>query len=106
MKTAEYWIDHLQLNAHPEGGFYKETYRSEDFIPGSMNKGNGEGVRNISTAIYFLLRSTDRSAFHKIKSDELWHFHAGSSLIIYSLNNSYGLTANRLGLALEKGDQP
>ena len=106
MHSAEYWINHLHLNAHPEGGFYKETYRSKDFIPGTIGPGNAEGTRNISTAIYFLLRSGDRSAFHKIKSDELWHFHAGSSLVIYALNDIAGLTAHRLGLDLEKGDQP
>ncbi|HEX5172135.1 MAG TPA: cupin domain-containing protein [Cyclobacteriaceae bacterium] len=85
MRPAEYWIEQLQLLAHPEGGYYKETYRAAEFIPVNGLPERFDAERNFSTAIYFLLRSNDRSMFHRIKSDELWHFYAGSSLSIYVL---------------------
>lgn len=102
MKSPEYWIEQLKLSAHPEGGFYRETYRSEETIPQNALPNRFEGKRNISTAIYFLLRSQDRSAFHKIKSDELWHYHAGSSLSIYVIIQNK-LVTYTLGPEIEKG---
>jgi predicted cupin superfamily sugar epimerase len=81
-QNATYWIEKLQMTAHPEGGFYKETYRSADEIETSF------GTRNISTAIYFLLQDFQKSHFHKIKSDEQWFHHLGETLeISYILNN-------------------
>lgn len=105
MHSADYWINHLQLLPHPEGGFYRETYRSPGNILPSSLPAQFNGARSISTAIYFLLRSQDRSMFHRIKSDELWHFHAGSSLTIYVLAMS-GLITHKLGLAIENGENP
>lgn len=102
MQRAEYWISHLNLLAHPEGGFYKETYRAREEIAVAMPS-RFRGPRSISTAIYFLLRAQDRSLFHRIKSDELWHFHAGDTLNIYVLRLE-GLTTYKLGSNLEKGD--
>lgn len=97
-KPASYWINQLDLKAHPEGGFYKETYRSEGMLS------HTHGSRNYSTAIYFLLRREDKSNFHRIKSDEIWHFHAGDTLTIYVLTQE-GLKSYRLGNNLEAGDQ-
>jgi uncharacterized protein len=96
-ESATYWIDTLKLAPHPEGGFFKETYRSAESFQGSALPNRFGGDRNFSTAIYFLLRSVDKSHFHKIKSDELWHFYAGSSLTIFILNEN-GLSTYRLGL--------
>jgi predicted cupin superfamily sugar epimerase len=87
MKTAEYWIEQLKLQEHPEGGFYKETYRATELIPVSGLPARFAADRTHSTAIYFLLRAQDCSLFHRIKSDELWHFHAGGSLTIYVLQD-------------------
>jgi predicted cupin superfamily sugar epimerase len=107
MQDAAYWIQRLQLMPHPEGGFYKETYRSKEVIPTeALASKSFTGPRNVCTAIYFLLRSKDRSAFHRIKSDELWHFHTGNSLLIYSLSDQHGLHIHRLGLNAEAGDMP
>ena len=105
MLTSSYWIDHLHLLPHPEGGFYKETYRSKENVSSPSLPHRFVGDRSISTAIYFLLRSQDKSMFHKIKSDELWHFHTGSSLTIYVLDQS-GLTTHKLGLDVAKGENP
>jgi len=103
MVHADYWIKNLKLLPHPEGGFYRETYRSaENILPPGLPE-RFVGTRSFSTAIYFLLRSEDRSLFHRIKSDELWHYHAGSSLSITILDDR-GLTIHKLGPELEKGE--
>lgn len=73
-------IDGLGLIKHPEGGYYKETYRSAD----TLNNLNGE-LRNVSTAIYYLLDHKDRSHFHRIANDEMWFFHSGVPLDIHCI---------------------
>lgn len=103
MNQVDHWINHLGLLPHPEGGFYKETYRSDEVIMSDHMPERYAGNRNFSTAIYFLLRSHDRSVFHKIKSDELWHFYQGSTLLIYVLTER-GLKIHRLGANIEAGD--
>ena len=103
MRPPEYWINHLNLATHPEGGFYRESYRSGEKILLCGLPSRFDAPRNFSTAIYFLLRSEDRSLFHRIKSDELWHFHYGSTLNIYILANQT-LTVARLGPHIEEGD--
>lgn len=102
-QPAQFWIDHLQLKIHPEGGFYKETYRSKESVRHQDLPRRFTGDRNFSTAIYFLLRSQDRSVFHRIKSDELWHFHAGVSLSIYVIQDNT-LTIHKLGPNPDKGE--
>lgn len=101
MQTAEHWITKLDLLPHPEGGYYKETYRSSEMSDSLPERFSGP--RNFSTAIYFLLRSQDRSMFHRIKSDELWHFYAGSSLSIYVLADKR-LKVFKLGHNVDKGE--
>ena len=92
-----YWVGKLDLLPHPEGGFYKETYRSEENFPGKN--------RQLMTGIYFLLTSSNVSRFHRIKSDELWFYHAGSPLIVHTLDEN-GHTENPVGLDFEAGQQP
>jgi uncharacterized protein len=97
---AKTLIQALQLQPHPEGGFYKETYRS------SQSLVNNEGQnRNVSTSIYYLLENKDKSHFHRIKSDELWYFHQGETLEIVSIQNN-NLVTILLGNDLEKGEVP
>jgi uncharacterized protein len=103
MQTAEYWIHHLKLDPHPEGGFYRETYRSKENIHVCGLPQRFPAPRSFSTAIHFLLRSRDKSLFHRIKSDELWHFHAGEALHIYLLQDE-NLTLFKLGSNLEAGE--
>lgn len=102
-QPATYWIEHLKLETHPEGGFYKETYRASEKTPVDGLPSRFFGSRNLSTAIYFLLRAEDKSLFHRIKSDELWHFHAGDTLKIFVLTDK-GLITYQLGPNIEKGD--
>lgn len=87
MKTVEDIVETLNLQVHPEGGYFKEVYRSAEKIPKETFPSQFSGDRNVCTAIYFLLPSHHRSLFHRIKSDELWFFHEGSSLSIYIIEN-------------------
>ncbi|HEX7366289.1 MAG TPA: cupin domain-containing protein [Pelobium sp.] len=97
-KKARYYIDKLGLTAHPEGGFYTETYRGKQEI---LNSEGNE--RNISTAIYFLLTGNQKSHFHRIKSDELWFHHDGNTIVINVIRNNK-LEMIHLGKDLEKGE--
>jgi uncharacterized protein len=95
---AKKLIQKLQMLPHPEGGFYKETYRSEQKMTTS------EGlIRNVCTAIYFLLENEDKSHFHRIKSDESWFFHQGESIEIVILHEGKLQTID-LGNNIEKGE--
>ena len=102
--TARYYIEHLQLASHPEGGFYKETYRSEGTIAAACLPEEMVGDRSFSTAIYFLLREGDFSAFHKIKSDECWHFYEGGTLLIHVLHQNGDYNCTRLGRNIHEGE--
>ena len=95
---AAYYIRKLQMQPHPEGGYYKETYRSIEQI---LNTDGQE--RNISTAIYFLLEEEQKSHLHKIKSDELWFHHQGETLEIISIQNGE-LISTYLGSNLDAGE--
>ncbi len=81
MSVAKYWIEKLNLVKHPEGGWYKETYRSEEVIPKQALSKSFSGDRSFSTSIYYLLEGDDFSAFHRIKSDEIWHYYMGNSAV-------------------------
>jgi predicted cupin superfamily sugar epimerase len=101
---ADYWIRQLQLTRHVEGGSFSEVYRSALTVAKPHLPGTFHGNRNISTAIYFLLESGQFSAFHRIASDELWHFYTGDALDIYEIDASSGkLTIHQLGPDPEKG---
>lgn len=86
-------INQYQLAPHPEGGYFKETYRSAENIPHAALPEAFSGPRSFSTAIYFLLLKDLFSAFHRIKSDECWHFYEGDSLNVHviHLNGEYEL---------------
>jgi uncharacterized protein len=103
LKTADYWIKNLSLTQHPEGGYYRETYRSTEQLTAAALPNRFRGNRNHSTTIYFLLPSNSRSLFHRIKSDELWYYHSGSSLTIYVLDGG-GVKRHRLGPDVENGE--
>ena len=104
MKSAKYYIEKLGLIQHVEGGAFNETYRSELIIPQATLPIGFKGNRNASTAIYFLLSFGQFSAFHKILSDEMWHFYAGQTLTIYEIENNGNLITHILGADLENGE--
>jgi len=83
-----YWINKFSLLRHPEGGWFREVYRSDELISRQCLPERYSGDRNHSTSIYFLITREEFSAFHKLRSDEIWHFYYGSPLIIHTINNS------------------
>ncbi|MEO5562973.1 MAG: cupin domain-containing protein [Chitinophagaceae bacterium] len=94
---ADFWKQHLQLNFHVEGGWYSEVYRSALSFTQSQLPLSFNGTRSACTHIYFLLEKGNFSAFHKIKSDELWHFYSGDPLIIYEISETGELIKHLLG---------
>lgn len=84
-ETADFWIKHLKLKAHPEGGYFREAYRSGEFIQKRGLPARYNSYRSFATSIYFLLKSDEFSAFHRLKSDEGWHFYKGSPLYVHIL---------------------
>lgn len=104
MQTAAYYIEKLKLTKHVEGGSYAETYRSSLMLPQSAIGNDFTHNKNACTAIYFLLEHKQFSAFHKIKSDEIWHFYAGNTLTIYEIDENGNLWKHLLGSNLDKGE--
>lgn len=94
---------HLGLQEHPEGGYFRETYRSEGHIKSDSVETGMTGSRSYSTAIYFMLDEHRPSKFHRIKSDELWHFHLGSPLEIFEIDENDKVIRTVLGSDLSSG---
>lgn len=99
---AQILIEKLQLESHPEGGYFKETYRSEGIIPADALPGF-DGDRNYATAIYFLLLDDNFSAFHRIKSDETWHFYTGTPIVVTEIGTDGTLMETTLGADIADG---
>lgn len=93
-------IERLKLEPHPEGGFFRETYRAG----GKVTCEKEDTLRAASTAIYFLLCDGAHSAWHRIRSDEVWHFYAGDPLDVHVLDANGTLVTHRLGNALVHPD--
>jgi predicted cupin superfamily sugar epimerase len=103
-RTIKILVKRLKLKKHKEGGFFCETYRSQNKIKKSNLPKRFSGSRNFSTAIYFLLRGDDISAFHKLHADEIWHYYLGSPLIIYTIDSKGKLRKTILGIHYSKGE--
>jgi hypothetical protein len=90
-KSAEYWIKNLNLSKHPEGGYFKEVYKSTETIPQSALPNRYNGDRYFATSIYYLIKSDQISKLHQLKSDETWVFIDGSpiNLHLFKINNEY-----------------
>lgn len=104
MNKIDSLINHLKLEPHPEGGWYAETYRSRGIIPGHALPEGFVGYRNFCTAIYFLLPANTFSAFHRILSDECWHFYEGAPVNIYVIKPSGELEIVKLGKNVHEGE--
>jgi hypothetical protein len=102
--TAQGLVNKFEMLPHPEGGWYKETYRSEEQINGNALPERFSEKRSFSTAIYFLMEKGNFSGFHRIKSDECWHFYAGQTLLVYVINNAGNLDIIKLGNKIELGE--
>ncbi|RRB03668.1 cupin domain-containing protein [Larkinella rosea] len=102
--SAQYWIDAYRMLAHPEGGYFAETYRSTEKIPHEALPDRFSGDRSFSTGIYFLLENHHISALHRIQADEMWHFYAGGPLNVYVIHPSGELETIRLGNDPTRGE--
>ena len=89
---ATYWISRLGLKPHPEGGNYKEVFRSKL----EVSREYSNELKSSCTSIYYLLEGNDYSGFHRLASDEIWYFHKGEPLMIYVIDDHGKLNANEL----------
>lgn len=94
------------LTPHQEGGYYKQSFHSTETISDQEVTVNFDGNRKLYTSIYFLLTSNDISHFHRLKSDELWYYHAGSPLTIHVIEENGEYKEIKLGLNLDEGEVP
>ncbi|MDU8885564.1 cupin domain-containing protein [Yeosuana sp. MJ-SS3] len=101
----EYLIKELDLQPHPEGGFFKEVYRSTGTIGSESLDSRYSGKRNYATSIYFLLTSDTFSAFHKINQDEVWHFYDGSPIKIHMISEDGEYSYVIVGRNLKDGEK-
>jgi predicted cupin superfamily sugar epimerase len=106
MQSLENVIELLKLKPHPEGGYYRETYRSEGIIKQQCLSADYSGNRNFSTCIYYLLERNSFSAFHKIVQDETWHFYDGSPLALQMITPLGYHIEVILGRDIENGQVP
>ncbi len=104
LSKVKFYIDKLHLTPHPEGGYFSEIYRSEENILLDNIK-RYKSNRNFSTSIYYLLEGKDVSLFHRLNSDEIWHFYDGSAVRIYQINDDGVLSEEVLGNDVEHGEK-
>lgn len=94
--TADEYIRELRMEPHVEGGYCRELFQSCQKFD----------ERPLASSIYYLLKSGQVSKFHRLKSDELWFYHAGSPLLVHQINAAGELTTDRLGLSSSRGEYP
>lgn len=99
-------IEKLNLAPHPEGGYFKETYRAYEQIPVESLGDNYSGDRNVATCIYFLLTSDNFSAFHKINQDEIWHFYSGSPILLHIISEKGLYESHQIGSNILNSEVP
>ncbi|WP_428668517.1 cupin domain-containing protein [Runella sp.] len=104
MKPANYWVEKYQMQTHPEGGYFTETYRSAEIISKGALPSRFSGNRSFSTGIYFLLENHHFSALHRIQADEMWHFYAGGPLNVYVIHTEGSLEIIKLGPNPDNGE--
>jgi uncharacterized protein len=103
--TGENLIKHLNLEPHPEGGWYRQTYQSSEYLKSSELHCRFGEERAISTAIFYLLKQGHFSTFHRIKSDECWHFYAGGALFIHIIEEDGKYLQVKLGNNIREGEK-
>ncbi len=103
--AARALVDTLGLAAHPEGGYYRETFRSPLALRG-LPWVASDGERSASTAIYFLLPGGVFSAFHRVIADEVWHHYQGDAVLLHTLGEAEGHQVIRLGSDVGAGERP
>jgi predicted cupin superfamily sugar epimerase len=104
IKDADYWVQKLKLEPHPEGGFYRQIYKADLVLPQNALSAQFTGPRAAATGIYFLLQGTNFSAFHRLRSDELWHFYLGAPVLVHVIAEDGQLSEILLGSDPEAGE--
>ncbi|MFP4171505.1 MAG: cupin domain-containing protein [Candidatus Hydrogenedentota bacterium] len=99
--SAEFWINHLRLEPHPEGGYFRETHRS----PVVVHPPGFEGPRHLTTTIYFLLEAGQISQLHQLRANEMWHFYTGTPLTLHQLSSPDEYVTARVGPHADEGQQ-
>jgi uncharacterized protein len=98
-------IERFGLQPHPEGGYFRETFRGADRVVRELTRDAVPGeTRSASTAIYYMLCDGAHSAWHRIRSDEVWHFYAGEPINVHVIDTAGQLHTHRLGNALTHHD--
>jgi predicted cupin superfamily sugar epimerase len=92
IKNAEHYINSLELQPHPEGGYYKEVFRSKQNVVREIST----EIKKACTSIYYLLENADFSGFHRIASEEIWYFHKGEPLLIHVIDEQGTLVTHEL----------
>jgi uncharacterized protein len=105
MEPVSHIIQTLGLSPHPEGGYFRETYRSQGETGPECLNGQYPAKRNYATCIYFLLTYGSFSAFHRITQDEIWHFYDGSPLCLHRIT-AEGYSKVIIGRNLAEGEVP
>lgn len=103
---VDYLVKHLELKTHPEGGYFREMYRSEESHLKEHLPHRFSGSRSHCTSIYYLLFGNNFSALHKIKSDEIWHHYEGGTLEIFSIDSNGKFTVHLLGKDFDNNEKP
>jgi uncharacterized protein len=103
-KDAACWVAKLELIPHPEGGYYRQTYRSELSLAKEALPPEFAGARPVCTAIYFLLEGENFSAFHRLRSDEMWHFYLGGTVSVHVIEPDGAYSEILLGSDPEAGE--
>ncbi len=105
-RRIEKIVQKLDMKPHPEGGFFKETYRSKGVVPKEALSDEFGAQRNFCTAIYFLLTADNFSAFHRIKQDEIWHFYEGNAIDIHVIDVHGVYEKHVVGMDIDNGEFP
>ena len=103
--TVDELVKHFDLQPHPEGGFFKETYRDKEIILNRSLPDRFKGDRNYSTAIYYLLPEGTKSRLHRIPSDECWHFYLGDPMTLVQISPDGKIEKIQLGQNVKSGHQ-
>ena len=106
MPTKDEWIRQLDLQPHPEGGWFSEVYRASEVVPQQGLPDRFTGDRAFSTAIYYLLDAGEFSALHRIRQDEVWHFYDGATLSVAVVRPNGDAETLLLGRDLVAGERP
>lgn len=104
--NPEIFINQLKMQQHPEGGYFSPSYTSETVIRDGSIRAEFSDDRLLWTSIYFLLKEGEKSHFHRLKSDEMWYFHAGSPLTVHMIHPDGSYSAEQLGLDVANGEKP